>query len=48
MYDAWSLLNQVVSEQNAMKEKFNELLTVVVKLLEQKMEEENNEPKDTD
>ena len=47
MFDAWALLQQVVNEQNEMKEKFNYLLRVVVKLLEQKMEEENNEPQET-
>ena len=47
MFDAWTLLQQVVNEQNEMKEKFNYLLRVVVKLLEQKMEEENNEHQET-
>ena len=41
MYDAWTLLHQVINEQNAMKEKFNELLKIVVRLLEEKMEEKN-------
>ena len=46
MYDAWTLLHQVINEQNAMKAKFNELLKIVVRLLEEKMEEENTESKD--
>ena len=46
MYDAWTLLHQVIDEQNAMKEKFNELLRIVVRLLEEKMEGENTESKD--
>ena len=41
MYDAWTMLHQVINEQNAMKEKFNELLKIVVRLLEEKMEEKN-------
>ena len=41
MYDAWTLLHHVYCEQNAMKEKYNELLKIVVKLLEKNLEEQN-------
>ena len=41
MYDAWTLLHHVYCEQNAMKEKYNELLKIVVKLFEKNLEEQN-------
>ena len=42
MYDTWTLLPQVIDEQNDKKEKVQWVAKDCSKLIEQKMEDENN------